>query len=75
MTLPGGPMTQRELVDLLKTLGAERVSFFLLATVDGRVATFPQFRATPEVPDVPAFLRRLADELELDVSRSPDVGI
>ena len=59
-----GPLPQRELVDALKALARAEVTLLLAITTDRRIGTWPPFQPTEELPDLPSFLRWLANTME-----------
>lgn len=58
----GAPLSDQELLSLLRSLKGQGVAFLLVATSDLRIGTFPEYRPTPQHPTLPDFLRWLADQ-------------
>jgi len=58
----GGPVSDQELLGLLRALKGQDVAFLIVVTSDLRVGTFPEYRSTPELPKLPDFLHWLADQ-------------
>jgi hypothetical protein len=63
-----GPLPQRELVDALKALARAEVTLLLAISTDGVIGTWPPFQPSETYPDLPAFLRWLADVMEPNTS-------
>jgi hypothetical protein len=57
----GEPLSDQEILSLLRSLKGQHVAFLLVVTSDLRIGTFPEYRPTSEHPTLPDFLRWIAD--------------
>jgi len=57
----GEPLSDNEILSLLRSLRGQGVAFLLVVTSDLRIGTFPEYRPSHEHPTLPDFLRWLAD--------------
>jgi hypothetical protein len=58
----GAPVSDQEILGLLRSLRGLGVAFMLVVTSDLRIGTFPEYRPTPQHPTLPDFLHWLADQ-------------
>jgi len=61
---PGRELTEREFTQVVDVLSETPISYFIAVDIFGRVITFPPFHPTEMLPDIPALLRYMADQLE-----------
>lgn len=61
---PGRRLTEDEFAQVVNVLAEAPISYFIVIDIFGRVVTFPPFRPTPMLPDIPALFRYMADQLE-----------
>lgn len=61
---PGRALTGEEFTQVIDVLAEAPISYFVAVDVFGRVITFPPFRPTPMLPDIPSLLRYMADQLD-----------